>query len=72
MRRLTSEVENGLQENPNFISAISAHLETLSYISAYLADDDPNLSTHTLKEISWLLINLCCVSQDVIAGHGSE
>ena len=51
---------------------MSAHLEALSYISAYLADDDPNMSTYTLKEISWLLINLCCVSQDVIVGHGSE
>lgn len=50
---------------------MSEHLGAISYISAYLTDGDPNMSTHTLKEISWLLINLSCVSQDVIVGHGS-
>ena len=72
MRRLTSEVDNGLNENPDYIYKMSTHLKALSYISSYLTDPDPNLSTHHLKEISWLLINFCCVSQDVIAGHGSE
>ena len=72
MRRVTSEFDNGLQENPHFISAMSTHLDALLYISAYLADDEPNMSAITLKEISWLLINLCCVSQDAIAGHESE
>jgi hypothetical protein len=51
---------------------MSEHHDAISYISAYLTDGDPNMSTHILKEISWLLINLSCVSQDVIAGHGSE